>query len=90
MGLGQVADMMMTARALTLPTAYPLYSPKWQPGEAPFNHTRFAYNVRFPKAMKQFMNRLGEVDKTVRDRNAKRKWPYPYLVPSNVPSSIAV
>jgi len=82
--------MMMTARALTLPTGYPLYSPGWQKGEAPFNHARFAYNVRFPKAMAKFMDRLGDVEKTVNERNSKRKWPYPFLVPSAVPSSIAV
>jgi len=86
----EVGDMLSTARALTLPTGYPLYSPDWSEGQAPFGHNRFSYAVRFPRAYKKLQSKLGEIEKEVNARNAKRKWPYAYLVPSAVPSSIAI
>jgi hypothetical protein len=86
----QAYEMLSTARALTLPTGYPLLTPGWKRGAGPFGHSKWTYSVRFPDALQKFQLQLGEIEKTVVGRNAKRQWPYLYLQPSRIPSSIAI
>jgi len=89
--LNDVHGMLGTARALTLPTAFPLLAPKrWEEGQSPFGHGRFSYNMRFPEAFKKFEATLAQVETEVKARNEKRRWPYTFLQPSEIPSSIAV
>ena len=84
----QAYDMLGTARALTLPTGYPLLTPGWKRDKGPFGHSKWTYSVRFPDALDKFQTKLQEIEKTVVARNAKRKWPYRYLQPSRIPSSM--
>jgi arachidonate 5-lipoxygenase len=80
---------LVTGRSLTLPTNRPLLK-KGSSGEGAFGHSKWAYPVRFPDALKHFSAMLQKVEDEVTARNARRKWPYPYLQPSKIPSSIAI
>jgi len=81
---------LVTGRSLSLPTNRPLFKPNRKEWEGQFGHSKRKYPVRFPKALAKFTARLAEVEKTVAGRNDNRRWPYPYLQPSNIPSSIDI
>ena len=88
--VSEVYLALITGRSLTLATNRPLYKPNWKSIGGAFGHSKWDYPVRFPEALAKFTEKMGEIEETVVARNKKRKWPYSYLQPSRIPSSIDI
>ncbi|CAM3753662.1 lipoxygenase family protein [Tsukamurella strandjordii] len=52
-----------------------------------FPHPEALVDPRIRGPLKDFKSNLAKAEAVITTRNSRRKWPYPYLMPSNIPMS---